>query len=121
MKSLVFQQKYLVFGSKTLNFNQNTKYFESEIFQITSFLHLAFEILGISREIPSILKKGVKFRVFSGLYVCPPASGSVVPTDTETLSKYYTYAELDQQQKHSTPFVNSFSNPTRESGEVIYK
>ena len=31
-------------------------------------------------------------------------------------------AELEQQQqRHSTPFVDSFSNPTGESGEVIYK
>ena len=30
-------------------------------------------------------------------------------------------AQLDQQQKHLTPFVDSFTNPTGESGEVIYK
>ena len=29
--------------------------------------------------------------------------------------------QLDQQQKHSTPFVDSFTNPTDESGEVKYK
>ena len=29
--------------------------------------------------------------------------------------------QLDQQQKHLTPFVDSFTNPTGESGEVIYK
>ena len=27
--------------------------------------------------------------------------------------------ELDQQQKRSTPFVDSFSNPTVESGEMV--
>ena len=27
-------------------------------------------------------------------------------------------AQLDQQQKHSTSFVDSFTNPTGESGEV---
>ena len=37
------------------------------------------------------------------------------------LSKYYTSAQLDRQQKHSTPFVDSFFNSTDESGEVIYK
>ena len=63
----------------------------------------------------------MKLRVFGGLYVCPLAPTSVVPTDTQILSKYYTSAQFDQQQKHSTPFVNSFSNPTGESGEVIYK
>ena len=30
-------------------------------------------------------------------------------------------AKLDQQQKHSTTFVDSFTNPTGESGEVIYE
>ena len=63
----------------------------------------------------------MKFRVFSGLYVCLLASASVVPTDTLILSKYYTSAQLDQQQKYLTPFVNSFSSLTGESGEVIYK
>ena len=29
--------------------------------------------------------------------------------------------QLDQQQKHSTPFVDSFTNPTDENGEVICK
>ena len=62
-----------------------------------------------------------KSGVFSGLYVCPIALASVVPTDTYVLSKYYTSAQLDQQQKHSAPFVNSFSNPTGESGGVMYK
>ena len=37
------------------------------------------------------------------------------------LSKCYTPEQLDQQQKYSTPFLDSFSNPTCESGEVIYK
>ena len=36
------------------------------------------------------------------------------------LSKY-TPAQLDQQQKLSTLFVDSFSNPLGESGEVIHK
>ena len=36
------------------------------------------------------------------------------------LSKYNTPAELDQQQKHLTPFFNSFTNPTGVGGEVIY-
>ena len=35
------------------------------------------------------------------------------------LSKYYTHTQLDQQQKYSTRFLDSFSNPTCESGEVI--
>ena len=34
-------------------------------------------------------------------------------------SKYYTLAQLDQQQKHWTAFVDFVSNPTGESGEVI--
>ena len=62
-----------------------------------------------------------KSGVFSGLYVCPIALASVVPTDTYILSKYYTSAQLDQQQKHSAPFANSFSNPTGESVGVMYK
>ena len=38
------------------------------------------------------------------------------------LSKYHTPAQLDQKQKHLTPFVNSLTIPTGESGsEVIYK
>ena len=36
------------------------------------------------------------------------------------LCKYYTPAQLDLQQKHATPFVDYFRNPTGESGEVIY-
>ena len=55
MKNLVFQSKYLLFRSKTLNFDRNTRYFESEILKY--FLHLEFEMLGISNEIPSISKK----------------------------------------------------------------
>ena len=35
-------------------------------------------------------------------------------------SEYYTSAQLDQQQKHSTSLIDSFSNPMGESGEVIY-
>ena len=61
----------------------------------------------------------MKPRAFSGLYVCPLASASVLPTTDNWIK--YTSTQLDQQQKHSTPFVNSFSNLTGESGEVIYK
>ena len=32
--------------------------------------------------------------------------------------KYHTPAQLHQQQKHLTLFLDSFTNPTRESGEV---
>ena len=32
-ENLVFQSKYPVFLSKTLDFDQNTRYFESEILQ----------------------------------------------------------------------------------------
>ena len=60
----------------------------------------------------------MKSRVFGGLYVCRLVSASVVPTDAYILSKYCTSVQLDQQQKHSAPFVNSFSNPTGESGAV---
>ena len=34
------------------------------------------------------------------------------------LSKYCTPAQLDPQLKHSTPFFDSFTNPTGESGEL---
>ena len=37
------------------------------------------------------------------------------------LSKYLTPAQPHQQQKHSTSFVDSLTNPTRESGEATYK
>ena len=37
------------------------------------------------------------------------------------LSKYYTLAQLDQQKNHSTPFADSFSNPTGGSGEMTYQ
>ena len=54
MKDLVFQSKYLVFRLETLDFDRNTRYFESEI---PAFSHLEFEILGISSKIHSISKK----------------------------------------------------------------
>ena len=40
---------------KNLDFNQNTRYFESELSKYF-FLHLEFEILDISSETPSISK-----------------------------------------------------------------
>ena len=46
----------LVFRSKTLNFDRNTRYFESEILRYY-ILHLEFEMLGISGEVPSISKR----------------------------------------------------------------
>ena len=51
-------------------------------FETLGFSHREFKILGISSEIPSISKKGVKSRVFTEFYVCPPESDSVVPTNT---------------------------------------
>ena len=33
MKNLVFQSKYLIFWTKALDFDRNTKYFESEILE----------------------------------------------------------------------------------------
>ena len=74
----------------------------------------------ISSEI-RYFKKGVKSRVFSGFYICPLASAFVISTQRRILSKYHTPAQLDQPQKNSTRFVNFFTNPTDESGDVIYK
>ena len=37
------------------------------------------------------------------------------------LNKYLTSAQFDQQQKHSASIVHPFTNPTGQSGEVIYK
>ena len=37
------------------------------------------------------------------------------------LNKYNRPAQLDQQQKNSTQFVDSSTNPTGESGVVIFK
>ena len=54
----IFHLKYLAFQLKTLDFDQNTRYFESEILKyIFSFSHLEFEIFDILSEIPSISKK----------------------------------------------------------------
>ena len=47
MKNLVFQSKYLVFRSKTLDVRN---------LEMPGFSHLEFEILGILSEIPRISK-----------------------------------------------------------------
>ena len=47
--------KNLVFRSKTLYFDQKTRYFKSKKFEIVGFSHIEFEKLGILREIPGIL------------------------------------------------------------------
>ena len=117
MKSIVFQSKYLVFRSKTLDFGRNTRYFESEISKYQVFQNLNLKCLKFGRN-TWYFKKGVKSRVFSGFYVCLLASPSIIPTLRALLSKYQTPALLYQQQKHSTPFIDSFTNPTSESGEV---
>ena len=44
MKNLVLQSKYLVFRLKTLDFDRNTRNFESENFEILGFSHLEFDI-----------------------------------------------------------------------------
>ena len=51
MRNLVFQSKYPVFRTKTLDFDQSTRYFELEILK-----YLEFGILTISSEISSISK-----------------------------------------------------------------
>ena len=59
----------------------------------------------------------MKTQVFSGLYICPPAWASIVKYSgiRRLLGKHYGPARFDQQQKHSTLFADSFSNPTGES------
>ena len=99
MKNQVFQSKCLVFRSKTLDFDQNARYFDSEIqkYQVFCTLNLKYQVFRANTQ---YFKKGVKSRLFSRLYVCPLVSASVVPTtDTQILSKYYTFVQLDQQQK----------------------
>ena len=100
MKNLVFQQKYLIFRSKTLDFNRNTRYFESGVakYQVFHTLNSKYQVFRA---------KYLLFQFFSGFYVCPVASASVVPRTRRLLSKYLTSAQLDQQQKHSTPFFDS--------------
>ena len=85
-----------------------------------SFSHLEFEILVFLSKIFNISKKGVKSQVFSGLYICPPASASIVKYSgiRRLLGKYYRPARFDQQQKHSTLFVDSFSNPMGENIQI---
>ena len=100
MKNLVFQSKYLVFRSKTLDFNRNTRYFESGVskYQVFHTLNSKYQVFRA---------KYLLFQFFSGFYVCPVASASVVPRTRRLLSKYLTSAQLNQQQKHSTPFFDS--------------
>ena len=43
MENLVFQSKYLVVRSKTLDFDRNTRYFESEILKYKVFQTLNLE------------------------------------------------------------------------------
>ena len=61
------------------NFRFRSKYwvFRIKYFEILGFEHYEREILSISCKRPSI-SKSVKSLVFSGLYVCPLASASVV-------------------------------------------
>ena len=55
-ENLVFQSKYVVFPSITLDFDRNTG-IRIRNFEILGFSHLEFEILVISSEIPSTSKK----------------------------------------------------------------
>ena len=66
---------------KNLGFRSKYSVFRIRNFEKLSFSHFEFEILGISSEIPSI-SKGVKSPVFSGFYVCPLTSASVISTHT---------------------------------------
>ena len=63
LKCLVFQAKNLVFQinlvsrSETLDFDKKKSGISNQKFEILTFSHIEFEILGISREMLSILKK----------------------------------------------------------------
>ena len=120
MKNPVFQPKYLVFRSKTLDFDRNTRYFNSKTlkYQVFHNLNLKYQVF---RAKHLVFRKRCKISGFQWIICMSFSIGFRIPSDMQTLSKYYTSAELDQQQKHSSLFVNSFSNPTGESGEVIYK
>lgn len=55
MKNQVFHLKNTVFGWK--NFSMKNLVFQIKNFEILGFLHIEFEILGNSTEIPNIQKR----------------------------------------------------------------
>ena len=85
--------KYLVFQMKNLVFHSKHLVFRSKTLEYQVFQIKNFKILGFSH---------LKFEIIG-------------------ISSETTKTFLDQQQKHSTLFINSFPNPTGESSEVIYK
>ena len=89
----------------------------SHIFQISSISNekpsISFEASSISIKNLGIL--GISNQKFQN------TGFSHLKFEIIGISSETTKTFLDQQQKHSTLFINSFPNPTGESSEVIYK
>ena len=106
MKNLVFQAEYLVFRSKPLDFDRTTRYFESEIsnYQVFHTLNLKYYVF---RAKYLLFQKRCKISGFQCISCMFFSIGFL--HIRRSLSKYHTPAQLEQQQKHLTPFVDSFT------------
>ena len=101
IENLAFQSKYQVFLWKTLDFNRNTRYLKSEIlkYQVFHTFNLKYQVF---RAKYLVFQKRCEIPGFYWI-LCVSSSISF------------------RSSLHSAPFVDSFSNSTGESGEVIYK
>ena len=92
---------------KNLGFRSKYQVFQIRNFEIPGFSQLEYEILSISSEISSISKK---YEIPGFQWACISSSIDLRSylRIRRLLDKYYTPAHLDQQRKHSTPFVDSF-------------